>query len=112
MKGLFAIMICKHLGLHAGAITVLKIFGELNFRMALVIVPGKSTDKSNDDYLSSIGATLGRGALVQCGCFACTPERKRERLLRYRAVGLPARTAAADCATAEREAEATSPSNA
>jgi hypothetical protein len=49
MKGFSPVVISKHLGMHVRLITVAKIFGELHFRMALVIRMGKSTHESNDD---------------------------------------------------------------
>ena len=60
MKGLFPVMIGKHLGMHLGAIMVSKILGKLHFRMALVIGPGISAHKSNDNDLCSFGGSVNR----------------------------------------------------
>ncbi len=51
MKGSFSRHDYKHLSTHFGAIVVAKIFSKLHFRMALVILPSKSTYESNDNYL-------------------------------------------------------------
>jgi hypothetical protein len=50
--------------MHFGAIMVSKILGKLHFRMALVIGPGISTHKSNDNDLCGFGGSVNRVAGV------------------------------------------------
>jgi hypothetical protein len=57
-------MIGKHFGMHFGAIMVSKILGKLHFRMALVIGPGISTHKYNDNDLCGFGGSVNRVAGV------------------------------------------------